>query len=161
MLPLGIGRRRQTEVPEVEAERPEWFQQLVPRYVAFKGKINDTDCSNREKMEPFIIVARDPENDPVSSREQRRNRGEAQAARGDLTPGKRIRKTPLLEWKKQIFDLMADGTARTFNRISIELVDLAADTTWGSNMEWALWELVSEGLIEHTGKIPLYFRKVQ
>jgi hypothetical protein len=61
----------------------------------------------------------------------------------------------------QILGLLADGRARTFNAIGVELLDHTADTLLGSPYDEALWQLVEAEQLEHTMEAPVLFRRTQ
>jgi hypothetical protein len=54
---------------------------------------------------------------------------------------------------------LADGRARTFNAIGVELLDHTADTLLGSPYDEALWQLVEAEQLEHTMEAPVLFRR--
>lgn len=53
---------------------------------------------------------------------------------------------------------LADGQARTFNRIAVELYDKTADVVFTTRVNEALWLLVERREIEHTMSAPILFR---
>jgi hypothetical protein len=59
----------------------------------------------------------------------------------------------------EILGLLADGRARTFNAIGVELLDHTADTLLGSPYDEALWQLVEAEQLEHTMEAPVLFRR--
>jgi len=62
------------------------------------------------------------------------------------------------EIKSTVRSHMADGAARTLNRIGTELWDKTADITFGTKLEEALWLLVEARELEHTMEAPVLFR---
>jgi hypothetical protein len=71
-----------------------------------------------------------------------------------------LKTTPVAVWKWAIWELLGDGTPRTFNRIGVELLDKTADVLFELPPDEALWELVREGRVEHTLATPILFRRV-
>lgn len=69
-----------------------------------------------------------------------------------------LAKKPVEEIAAAILLHMADGAARTMNRIGVEMLDKTADVLPDS-FEDALWSLVSKGLLEFTMQAPVLFRK--
>jgi len=78
--------------------------------------------------------------------------------RKDRAPHRTLAETPIATCEAQILGLLADGDARTFNRIGVELLDHTADTLMGSPYDAALWNLVDRGELEHTLDHPVLFR---
>lgn len=70
-----------------------------------------------------------------------------------------LAKQPASAFRDPILALLGDGVVRTFNRIGVELLDKTADVLFGLPPDHALWELVSEGLVEHTMTVPVFFRR--
>jgi hypothetical protein len=75
----------------------------------------------------------------------------------DRSPHHTLAKTDLNDWRLLIPELMDDGVPRTFNRMSLELIGLTADITHSSPIETALWELVAEGCLMSSSRVPMYF----
>lgn len=69
-----------------------------------------------------------------------------------------IAKLPISRVKRAILHLLKDAVPRTFNRICVELWDKTADVLFETAPDAALWELVSEGELEHTLRAPILFR---
>lgn len=53
---------------------------------------------------------------------------------------------------------LADGVARTFNRLAVELHDVTADVAFETHADAALWWLVAQRELEHTAAAPVVFR---
>ncbi len=73
---------------------------------------------------------------------------------------KALKKDPPELWAARIFEHLADGKPRTFNRIAIELVDRTADIVSDTALDAGLWLLVAQKKIEHTMQAPILFRLV-
>lgn len=78
--------------------------------------------------------------------------------RKDRAPHLTLAETPVAACEAAILGVLADGQARTFNRIGVELLDHTADTLMGSPYDEALWGLVGRGELEHTLDAPVLFR---
>lgn len=78
----------------------------------------------------------------------------------DKSPHLTVAKTPATTWADRIEQHMSDGERRTFNRITIELIDKSASVVGGTPVESGLWLLVERGALEYTPTIPVYFRRV-
>jgi hypothetical protein len=78
--------------------------------------------------------------------------------RKDRAPHRTLAETPVATCEAQILGLLADGQARTFNRVGVELLDHTADTLMGSPYDAALWRLVERAELEHTLDHPVLFR---
>lgn len=111
-----------------------------------------TGTADRSGLSAFTHLIR-AKGDP----EERKARG---GAKSDKTPHKTLERTPVETWRKQLLDLLVDGEPRTFNRICVEVVDgHTADVCFQENPNRALWQLVDEGLVEHTTDAPILFRR--
>lgn len=106
--------------------------------------------SYEEPLAQFTIMIRG-DDDPA-----RRQRGREA---GDVAPHRAIAKASTESFERMIAALMADGRERTFNAISIELLDKPADVTAGTRVEEALWNCVLRGEIEFTSVAPILFRR--
>jgi hypothetical protein len=62
-------------------------------------------------------------------------------------------------WTEAIRAHLADGTARTFNRIMVEIADVTSDVAFEKAPDLALWALVAAGEVEHTTATPILFRR--
>lgn len=49
--------------------------------------------------------------------------------------------------------------AMTFNALSVRAFDLTADITYDTRVDRLLWDLVEEGVLEHTEAAPVLFRR--
>lgn len=56
---------------------------------------------------------------------------------------------------------LADGEARTMNRLGVEMLDKTGDLVGGTPFEEALWQLVERGELEFTMQAPVLFRLVR
>lgn len=63
-------------------------------------------------------------------------------------------------WMLRIWALLADGRARTFNAICVEMTGRTADVCFEARPDQALWALVESGMIEHTVTTPVLFRRI-
>lgn len=117
----------------------EWFTRVRPSYA-------------HDPMLQFTIMIRG-ENDP-----ERRQRGREA---GDVTPHHTIAKASTKTFEHAIASLMSDGHERTFNAISIEVLDKPADVTGGSRFEDAIWNCVLRGDLEFTAVAPILFRHLE
>lgn len=95
----------------------------------------------------LVMAPEDPERSP-------------RAKGSDKAPHLTVAKTTAEAWADRIETHMADGVERTFNRITIELLDKTASVVGGTTVEAGLWLLVERGVLEYTPTIPVYFRKV-
>ncbi len=95
----------------------------------------------------IIRAAGDPERTP-------RPKG----GRQDRAPHRTLAAASPVACEAEILELLADGEARTFNRIGVELLDHTADTLMGSPYDTALWTLVARDELEHTLDAPVLFR---
>jgi hypothetical protein len=95
----------------------------------------------------LIRAANDPERSPrpVGGRE-------------DRAPHLTLAEVSVEVCREQLLTLLGDGRARTFNAMGVELLDHTADTLFGSPYDAALWQLVSDDLLEHTLEAPILFR---
>jgi hypothetical protein len=80
--------------------------------------------------------------------------------RANRFPHRTLAEIPIDRCAEMIVALFADGKPRTFNAISVELLDHTADMTLGSPLDRALWRLVAESRLEHTLTAPIRFRPV-
>lgn len=62
--------------------------------------------------------------------------------------------------KRILLKHLDDGVARTLNRMGVELWDKTGDTTGGSKIETALWELCVEGQLAFTSHSPILFKRI-
>jgi DNA adenine methylase len=72
---------------------------------------------------------------------------------------RRLLKDSIADWAPRIFDHLADGQARTLNRIGVEMIDKTADNLLSTPFHEALWSLVEMGSVEHTMRAPILFRR--
>jgi hypothetical protein len=106
---------------------------------------------DREGVFAYVHLVRAPD-DP--ERPPRPAGGQA-----DRRPHLTLDKSKPEDWREPLRALLADGQARTFNRIGVELLDLTADVLFESPVDRALWELVFDGEVEQTMKAPILFRR--
>ncbi len=115
------------------------------------GVVPYIDTEMRHGYVHLVRAADDPER---LSREEVRAFGIR-----DLAPHRTISKTPVIEWKRLIRNLLLDRRSSsgyadvdrkkdiretfTFNRIMLELADVTADIAYQSTADAALWELAS------------------
>lgn len=71
---------------------------------------------------------------------------------------KKRRTNSVADWKRLMMERMRDGRRRTFNKLMVELSGRTADFWFETPADMALWELVEEGLLFHTMKVPVFFR---
>lgn len=103
------------------------------------------------KYTHLIMAAGDPKRTDIRKQpEHLRDRGAKW--RRDL------KKTTVAEWVPRILAHLADGRARTFNAIGVEMLDKNAEGLHETPFERALWQLVDEARIEHTNDAPILFR---
>ena len=95
----------------------------------------------------LIRSAQDPERSP-----------RPEGGRLDRAPHRTLTRTAVDHWAARICERMADGVARTFNRIGVELLDQSSDMLLDSPVDQALWQLVDQGTLEHTMEAPILFR---
>jgi hypothetical protein len=100
-------------------------------------------------MSQYTIMIRG-ESDP-----ERRERGREA---GDVAPHRTLEKGKVEDFERAIVELLSDGRERTFNAISVEMLDKPADITAGSKVEEALWNCVLRGEVEFTTVAPILFR---
>lgn len=117
----------------------EWLSDCRPDYAA-----------DPDPMAKYIIMVRGPE-DPERTPRHLRNPESPNWYR-------HLKSTPIKVWRERLLRQLADGEARTFNRLGVELIDKTADTLHGSVVEEALWSLCLDGLVEFTPRSPVYFR---
>lgn len=98
----------------------------------------------------FTHLIRDPENDP--KRAPRHGKGHTP------TGWKKLESLSVSEWAARIFELLEDGTPRTFNRIALELSGFTGDVAFESALDRGLWLLVEQERLEWTGQAPIRFR---
>ena len=123
--------------PETDADTaPREFVRGVP-----------VDRSGMAQYLHIIRAADDPERSPRPA-----------GGRKDRAPHRTLAEIPIAMCEAQMLGLLADGQARTFNRIGVELLDHTADTLIGSPYDDALWGLVERGELEHTLDAPILFR---
>src|SRR5688572_5332625 len=91
---------------------------------------------DRSGAAAYTVLSRGP-NDP--ERSPRLGGG-----RGDKAPHRTLRKGSLAVLREAIAAHLGDGEPRTFNRITVELLDLTADICFDELPEQALWSLVDE-----------------
>lgn len=113
-----------------------WHRHCRPNYAA-------------DPMSQYTIMIRG-ENDP-----KRRQRGREA---GDVTPHRTLAKGNVEDFERAIVALLSDGRERTFNAISVDLLDKPADVTGGTKFEDAVWNCVLRGEIEFTTVAPILFR---
>lgn len=113
-----------------------------------------TGPADRSGMAAFTHLVR-AKDDP----EERKARGQ-QPGR-DVTPHKTLQKTSAAEWRRRLLEHMADGQPRTFNRLCVEMTGHTADVCFQLGPDLALWQLVADGLAEHTIDLPVVFRLVR
>lgn len=104
----------------------------------------------------YTILIRAP-GDP-----ERRSREERHAAMGVVAASaewKQLRKASVETWVERFRALMADGVPRTYNAMTVELIDATADVA-PDNAEAALWLLKERGEVEHTVDAPVLWRRV-
>ena len=105
---------------------------------------------DRSGVARYLHLIRDP-NDPARS--PRPKGGQA-----DRAPHRTLAKLSVDDCAAEIVGLLADGRARTFNAIAVELRDHTADTFHRSPFEKALWKLAEADVLEHTLDVPILFR---
>ena len=101
---------------------------------------------------PYTHLVRSTDDPDRSPREARKG----QEAAWRLKLGKKTQP----QWRDRIVELLADGEARTFNRICVELGDVTADMGYLMAPDEALWALVVEGAVKHTLETPVLFKAV-
>lgn len=109
----------------------------------------NTGAIDREGPARYIHLIRSYRDPERTSREQRK---------GQVTAWRTLMKRPVPELKAEILELLKDGKPRTFNAIGVELWDKTADILFENAPDFALWQLVDEGKLEHTLEAPIYFR---
>lgn len=121
---------------------------IKPDVLTITGLIPD-----RSGINAFVIVIRDsmdPERQPRAV--------SAQYGRVWLKWKRRLRETTVEVIAEEIMSHLSDGQVRTFNRISVEMLDKTADITFGTKFEDALWLLVLQKRVEYTPQAPVLFR---
>lgn len=115
------------------------------------------DVVDRSGLASYLHLVRAPDDPERSSREARQAKhGKAGAA----LQWRDLKKASPDSWRARILEHLADGVPRTFNRITVELVDQTADVATTGPADPAIWSLVTDGLVEHTLTTPVYFRLV-
>lgn len=120
------------------AEAPEWLTAQLP------------DLSG---IQSYIVLIRAPDDPERTPRESGSRDMRAEWRRA-------LMKQPVAEIEAAILLHMADGVARTLNRLSVEMIDKTADIIFETPFDAALWSLVSKGVVEFTVGAPVLFRKV-
>lgn len=105
---------------------------------------------DRSGAHAYVALIKGP-SDPERS-------GRPRGGRADRAPHRTNAATPAAEWAERIAAHMADGEARTFNRICVELLDQEASICHGGPVEEGLWALVGAGRLAHTMDAPVLFR---
>jgi hypothetical protein len=105
---------------------------------------------DRSGVAQYVHLIRDP-NDPERS-------PRPVGGRLDRAPHRTLAEVAVESCRSDIVGLLSDGEPRTFNAIGVELLDHTADTLFLSPYDEALWQLVEEGLLEHTLEAPIFFR---
>ena len=106
--------------------------------------------ADRSGAQVYLHLVRAPD-DPERSPRPR-------GGQPDRAPHRTLAKRKAADWEPVLLEALADGQARTFNRIGVELFDLTADVLCTTPVDEALWNLVHRGLLEHTLQIPILFR---
>ena len=111
----------------------------------------------REGMETYLHMVRATDDPERSPRAKMGTKG------SDPTReyAKRLRKDTPRHWAERIAEHIADGKARTYNRICVEMLDKTADVLHDTPFDDAIWLLVEEKRVEHTCEIPILFRLVK
>lgn len=112
---------------------------------------------SRQGMDSFLHVIRAP-GDPERGKRARSLGGEGNNLEHLPRHWSQVRKIPVASAREHILGLLADGKARTFNAIGVELYDKTADVLFGFSVDDALWSLVADELLEHTLDVPIRFR---
>jgi len=76
----------------------------------------------------------------------------------DRTPHHTFNKMSDEDLQTAIVEHLRDDIPRTFNRICVELWDKNASILFKTKADQALWDLVEEGILEHTFEVPVLFR---
>ena len=84
------------------------------------------------------------------------------APRGGIgsTDWKRVGDLPVAEWARRIERHLADGEARTFNRLALELTGFTADVVFEETFDHGLWHAVEQGRVVWTAEAPVLFVRV-
>ncbi len=105
----------------------------------------------------YVHLIRANDDPERSTREARKSRG--------VDSNKRwrelLRPNSVDEWRHAIVAHLQDGVPRTFNQLCVELGDITADIAFEKGPDRALWDLVEEGILEHTLRAPIRFRLAQ
>lgn len=123
-----------------------------PLAPAFEHQWVTGQLPDRSDMFAYVVLIRAPGDPERTPRELAKRDGTAEWRRV-------LMKRPVAEIETAISLHMADGSARTMNRISVEMIDKTADVVHDTPFEWALWGLVSKGQLEFTMQAPVLFRK--
>jgi hypothetical protein len=113
----------------------------------------DRPCYECDPMTQYTIMIMGPD-DP-----DRRPR--PVGGQEDKTPHRTIAKMTESQIAKAIVNHMADGEARTLNRLSVELWDKQGSITGGTKVEEVLWQLVLDKTLEFTMEAPVLFRMIK
>jgi hypothetical protein len=105
---------------------------------------------DRAGIAAYVHLIRGPQDPERSARPK--------GGRADRAPHLTLAEVALETCREQILGLLSDGEPRTFNCIGVTLLDHTADTLFESPYDDALWQLVSEGRLEHTLEAPVFFR---
>lgn len=127
--------------------------ELRRRSANFEGEWVTKDLPDLSGMQQYTVCIRsyiDPERMP---RELMKRDTQAKWL-------KELMKQPVEAMEVAVMAHMADGQARTFNRIGVEMMDKTADLILGTPFEEAMWSLVAKGELAFTMVAPVFFRKV-
>jgi hypothetical protein len=111
-------------------------------------------CPDLSGINAFTIIIRE-DNDP----ERQPRHLSAQYGRVWRAWKRKLKETSLKEIAEEIMTHLEDGVARTFNCISVEMLDKTADITFDTKFEDALWLLVIQKQVEYSQNAPILFRK--
>ena len=111
-------------------------------------------------MEGFTHIVRSP----LDPEQENRARRKAKYGRDASVEWKKLKGGDVTLWKKRILEVLGGaGEPVTFNAIMLVATGgvHTADVAHGNDPDKALWALVEEKKIQHTGEAPILFRLVR
>ncbi len=138
-----VASAQQLELPGLTAPEPPKEPRVFVRGAAI----------DRTSIARYLHIVRGPDDPQRSPRPV--------GGLDDRAPHLTLATATLQDCRAQILALLADGHARTFNAIAVELLDHTADTVLDSPYDRALWHLVETDELEHTLDLPILFRLAQ
>jgi len=107
----------------------------------------------RQGLHEYVHLVRHPDDPRRTPRGARKK--SATAWRKDMA------RHSVEAWRCFLLDHLAQHGPCTFNAAMVQLMDYTADVAFRKPPDRALWQLVAEGLVEHTNHTPVLFRLAQ